>query len=224
VPDPTSSFLVSKALQGLARLNKTIDTRYPITISILEKLLAALLSVCSSPYEGKLFASAFVLAYYGLLRVGEFTIDTTTRLRNSHCITFQNLTLDRQASKITLTIPHSKTDQTGQTTSLIIRRQPHTPACPIQNIQSFFEIRPCTPNHHCFFIHHNYSPLTRSQFQAVLQKCISFCGIPGHFATHSFRIGRATDLALQGFPNHKIQTLGRWKSMAFQKYIRTESF
>jgi hypothetical protein len=97
VADPTSSFLVSKALQGLARLNKTIDTRYPITISILEKLLAALPSVCLSPYEGKLFASAFVLAYYGLLRVGEFTIDTTTRLQNSHCITFQNLALDRQA-------------------------------------------------------------------------------------------------------------------------------
>jgi hypothetical protein len=94
VPDPTSSFLVSKALQGLVRLNNTIDTRYPITISILEKLLAALPSVCSSPYEGKLFASAFVLTYYGLLRVGEFTIDTTTPLQNSHCITFQNLALD----------------------------------------------------------------------------------------------------------------------------------
>ena len=43
---------------------------------------------------------------------------------------------------------------------------------------------------------------------------------PKRFGTHSLRIGGASIMAAAGLPNHYIQTLGRWKSLAFLAYIR----
>ena len=43
---------------------------------------------------------------------------------------------------------------------------------------------------------------------------------PEHFHTHSFRIGGASALAARGVPDHVIQCVGRWKSLAFLAYIR----
>ena len=45
----------------------------PFFLGLLEKLIDALLHICQSSYETKLFASAFSLAFFGLLRVEEFT-------------------------------------------------------------------------------------------------------------------------------------------------------
>ena len=48
-------------------------------------------------------------------------------------------------------------------------------------------------------------------------------GISGNFSSHSFRIGAATVAGRNGIPDLLIQELGRWKSNAFQSYIRTPS-
>ncbi|CAB4006783.1 Retrovirus-related Pol poly from transposon 412 [Paramuricea clavata] len=39
----------------------------------------------------------------------------------------------------------------------------------------------------------------------------------------SFRIGAATSTAAAGIPDHLIQSLGRWTSQAYLRYIRTAS-
>jgi len=43
---------------------------------------------------------------------------------------------------------------------------------------------------------------------------------PKSFNTHSFRIGRATDMALEGCSDQQIKLAGRWKSYAFKDYIK----
>jgi site-specific recombinase XerD len=55
------------------------------------------------------------------------------------------------------------------------------------------------------FIHFNHMPLTRYQFTSVLKKALNFLNIKkGHFRSHSFRIGGATELARQGVPEKEI--------------------
>lgn len=40
------------------------------------------------------------------------------------------------------------------------------------------------------------------------------------YQAHGFRIGAATSAAESGASDIQIQSMGRWKSGAFQKYIR----
>ena len=69
-------------------------------------------------------------------------------------------------------------------------------------------------------IHIDKKGVTRCQFNFLLPKAIQFHSIQGHFRPHSFRIGRATDLAKRGVPDSEIIVLGMWDSKAFQNYIR----
>jgi len=46
-------------------------------------------------------------------------------------------------------------------------------------------------------------------------------GVPGKFSDHSFKIGAATTVAQESFPDHLIKMLGHWSSNAYQLYVRT---
>ena len=72
-----------------------------------------------------------------------------------------------------------------------------------------------------FFCHANGNPLTRSQFSGVLCKALKQCGfLSGSYKSHSFRIGRASELAVQGVPGENIKKMGRWSSSAYKTYLR----
>ncbi|XP_072170584.1 uncharacterized protein [Diadema setosum] len=72
LPDVTKHFVVGRLLEGCRRRRTRADTRYPVTMSLLEKLLPCLTRVCTS-YEAVLFKACFTVAFFGFLRVGEFT-------------------------------------------------------------------------------------------------------------------------------------------------------
>lgn len=217
--DPTNNFLITKALQGLKRTRgREEDSRRPISFHIMLQIIDSLPAICSSTYEVKLFTCAFSLAYFALLRVGECTF--TGNHTNSHFIRFQGIEVQSQRNQVKVTIPHSKTQQTGRQATLIIQGQPHSTLCPVRIISEFLKVRPHTPATHIFLVHSDTAPLTRFQFNAVLQKSLKNSGITGYFGTHSFRIGRASDMALQGVPYDNIQKAGRWRSPVFLKYIR----
>lgn len=58
IQDNTQSFIVKKALQGLhKKRGVTIDPRIPLTLSILQRVILALPSICRSPYESVLFST-----------------------------------------------------------------------------------------------------------------------------------------------------------------------
>jgi hypothetical protein len=50
-------------LQGMQRLDKKNDSRKPITIDILQKIIPILRMVCSSNYETHLLSAAFLFAF-----------------------------------------------------------------------------------------------------------------------------------------------------------------
>ena len=54
-----------------------------------------------------------------------------------------------------------------------------------------------------------------------VQEALTATGLTGtNFNSHSFRIGAATAAGVAGVPEATIKVLGRWKSGAYQQYIR----
>jgi hypothetical protein len=63
--------------------------------------------------------------------------------------------------------------------------------------------------------------LSPDQLALALQSVAARMGFPRRrFAPHSLRYGGASALAAAGAPSHVIQTVGRWKSLAFLQYLK----
>ena len=61
-------------------------------------------------------------------------------------------------------------------------------------------------------------------FQEAIKSIAVKMGLdPTRYSTHGFRIGGASLLAAAGLPDYVIQSIGRWKSLAFLSYIRAAS-
>ena len=76
--NPTHDFLVSKLLEGCRGSNPSMDRCKPISHAILQKIVLALPSVCSSKFEATLFKAVF-----GFMRVGEFTATSRNHIQSS---------------------------------------------------------------------------------------------------------------------------------------------
>ena len=71
------------------------------------------------------------------------------------------------------------------------------------------------------FIKSNKVPVNIKTFRDCLKFCINRSGFDDRrYNTHSFRIGRATDLSQEGASDSTIKSAGRWTSAAFKKYIK----
>ena len=71
------------------------------------------------------------------------------------------------------------------------------------------------------FIFPSKLPVSPNQFQTVFTGLLARLSLdPNIYKPHSFRIGAATLAFQQGNTVLQIQRMGRWKSTAFEKYIR----
>lgn len=222
--DHSKSFLVSKMIEGMRRRCKSHDLRTPISINVLKTLISSLYSVCTSSYEAVLFASAFSLAFFALLRVGEIT-SVSKRESGRHALKLKDIVLNsiKGCEELQVRIASSKTDQLGKSVTLILGEQDDVSICPIRLMKSFLLVRGSVNRDSQLHIHFDSTPLTRYQFCAVLKKALAFCGedMAGcHYRSHSFRIGGATEAAKKGVPEDAIKQWGRWTSNAFGSYIR----
>lgn len=212
--DPTKNFVTQKLLQGMRRSTNTADTRLPITLDILQTIIPNLQFVCSSNYETSLYKAAFSLAFHALLRIGEIALSKG----NSHETILQCQDVSPLTNKLVVSIKRSKTDQCGRGVTLSVNAS-HGVTCPVKAMLEFLQVRPSITGP--LFCHFSGKPLTRYQFSAVLAKVLAQSSIDSkNFKSHSFRIGAATTLALQGETQHVIQLAGRWQSNAYRTYIR----
>jgi hypothetical protein len=216
--DPTDNFLIKKLREGARRDDNRSDNRLPITLDILGKLASCLPAVCSSSYEVILFRAAFSIAFFGFLRVGEFTTASKTG-RWDNILSPQDTLINEDRSAVEVHIRSSKTDQRGVGTTLQIGASPIPEVCPVRAISEYLRIRPAVDGP--LFIHFGGNPLTRHQFSAILKKGVGAIGLPpSNFSPHSFRIGAATSAAMGGAPVERIMDMGRWQSSAVNSYIR----
>lgn len=212
--DITQKFIVKKVLEGVKRSRpQKRDTRLPITLNLLKLILSSLPSICTSSYETVLFRAAFSLSFHGLFRIGELAFSNGNR----HTLPCQGVSF--HGSDLIVTLPSSKNDQLGKGVAIVVKSQENKTVCPVVLLKEFMSMRPVCSGQ--LFCHYNTLPLTRYQFVSVLKKALVVHGIdPEQYSSHSFRIGAATYLSTQGVSEEHIMKLGRWKSNAYQRYIR----
>jgi hypothetical protein len=172
--DFSNNFIIRKMLEGLRRSNKKKDTRLPISKELLSNLITVLPSVCASDYEAALFSAAFSVAFFGCLRVGEFTLSKQSQMHqvigieNIKCITNSGV------QQIDLVIPASKTDQYGNG-CLVKISENKSYICPVRLLNKYLHVRPSFEGP--LFCHYGGKLLSRYQFAAVLNKALNFIGI-----------------------------------------------
>ncbi|OCT97772.1 hypothetical protein XELAEV_18010001mg [Xenopus laevis] len=193
----------------MARKSQTMDQRKPITLNLVEKLLNVLNAVCFDDFEVTLFQCLFSFTYFVAFRISEIVASSKTADIELRSV---NVTLFKQRLKII--IGKSKTDQVGRGNIIWLGPIKNTFLCPVSNYCRFLAVRPKSGSQ--FFIHHNKTPVTRFQFNKVLQKCVTSLGLQDEiYSSHSFRIGAATQASLLGFTEERIKKLGRWQSHRF---------
>lgn len=217
LPDPANCYLIRKIVSGLRRVHPTADKRLPISYKLLHKLVHCLKSVTNSTYERILYSTAFILSYFGFLRLGEFTANT----RNGGgglAATDVSVLRTGGRGKVMIDLRHSKNSQFGRTQTIVLHGV-KGPICPVQAVEHYLAVRP--QGGAAFLCHFDKSPLTRHQLQAILRKAATTAGLDSRLYTpHSFRIGAATAAAAAGCSPEQIMEGGRWRSSAYRTYIR----
>ena len=92
--------------------------------------------------------------------------------------------------------------------------------CPVAALLHYLAQRGQRPGP--LFLFSNGSTLSKNRLMHHVRQAISGCGEDASGITgHSFGIGAATAAAQAGLEDSLIQTLGRWHSTAFQRYIQS---
>ena len=212
--NPTQSFTVKKLMVAYQKTDSAPPIRKPITINILNQLIPEL-DYIQNPYLSKLYTSVFTIMYHGALRVSE--VATTPRSR--HTLTLGQVTLCNTKSSTVLKIKfksfkHSR----GHIPTFLIHPSKDS-TCAVSAFKKFQILRGHKPGP--LFSFQDGSALKSTDITVVLKRFLGHLGYdPSHYNTHSFRIGKITDLDASGSPHTTIRQIGRWNSNAYLKYIK----
>ena len=188
--------------------------RTPIALAHLRQLFAHV-DLTRTYIDARCFRAAFTLAFFGLLRVSEFTCPAAGVFDPTNHLCITDIVLSRDPVLLHVRIKASKTDPFRTGCSIRVARTDNI-FCPVTAMFSYLRVR--LPRQGPLFILENGSFLTRADVRAVLALVFPSSS-SGNINTHSFRIGGASMLASLGVPDATIQLLGRWSSNAFRRYI-----
>ncbi len=213
---PTDSFCISKLLAGYAKSDPPPKVRHPITSDILKRIISALSRLPFTTHDRIMFTSLFSLMYHALLRICEVTPSS----KHNHNLKSNQVTRQKGTpSKLSVHFKTFKFSKPGLTKLEILPAGNNT--CPVSTFAQYSKIR--SQKSKFAFSRQDGTDLSPSYVTRHLRSILSTIGLPpDDFNNHSFRIGRATDMARQGFTDTQICMAGRWSSSAFKKYIKPQ--
>ena len=208
-------------------LNDRLKVRLPIQIKLLELILFEVeRTYCDKqPYLMKLYKTAFILGYYGMMRVGELTVNSQT----NHTVKACDVHIGSNKDKILVILRSSKTHgkesypheikisaikQTGEKKIRFF--------CPFKVLREYNADRGnYLTDDEPFLIFRDRSGMKAVQFRETLKMMIEKLGLdPSLYNTHSLRSGRSNDMRKFGYSIPAIKRAGRWTSGAVFKYLR----
>ena len=206
-----------RARQGISHT----DERLPMTVQILDGLMGVwgTPSAGISSYDGLMLRSVASLCFYGFFRLGELTVPSQSAFDERMHLAWGDVSVGKPPSVLKVHLKRSKCDQLGKGADVFVGSTGGR-SCPIMHTLKYVEAR--GPRSGPFFVHIDGTPLTKAMFVSRVRDALVSLGMnPSAYAGHSFRIGAATTAARAGLEDSLIQTLGRWSSSAFRRYVRT---
>jgi len=192
--------------------------RLPITISLLRKIRHLLAKQPS--YDSTTLWAMCCLAFFGFMRVSEFTIPREGSYAPSRHLSLEDVAVDNRTKPrlIQVFLKQSKTDPFRQGAKVYLGAT-GTTVCPVNALLAYLARRNRSPGP--LFVTQERKGWTKSMFRTALQRLLKKLKLnKKHYNTHSFRIGAATTASLANITDTNIQKLGRWRSNAFRQYIR----
>lgn len=208
--------LVTRTLAGCKRLyGSPVRRKHPLTLQHIHLLLAR---YPPTSHDNRLFRCQLVAGFLGLHRLGELCDPDRAELRSSRKrVTRASVSVSSDGVRYTL--PAHKADRFFGGSDVVIpsRLAELGDVAPVTLFTDYLSSRDAAfPFHSPLWLTSSGAVPTRSWFLARLRTVIPDAAISGH----SLRAGGATFFASCGWPDDRIQALGRWSSEAFRIYIR----
>ena len=213
--------LLELALRGARKEQSGIpkSTRLPITPAILAKM-HQVWNQEPGKWDHIMLWAACCVGFFGFVRSGELTAPECGEFDPGQHLSYEDIAVDSRSDPrvVSIRIKQSKTDPFRQGVTIFLGRTDAV-LCLVAALMSYLALR--GPGGGPLFRFQGGVPLTRPRLVAAVRKALAAAGFaPKDFAGHSFRIGAATTAAACGVPVDIIKTLGRWKSEAYQLYVR----
>ena len=134
--NPLDQYLrVKQALKALNVLSEKPKKKLPITLDIMSSLR----SLIDNTVEGKMFWSAFTLAFFGCLRASEIVVSTEFNPKVHLCKNDVNFTGTKQDTIMFVRIKTSKTDKCNTGFDVVISCVPHV-ACAVCAMLCYLDV------------------------------------------------------------------------------------
>jgi hypothetical protein len=172
-------------------------------------------------FDGKMLWAAAALCFFGFLRSGEITIPADSSFDEGAHLSFHDVEVDSlsQPQILRVHLKASKTDPFRVGIDIFIGKTDNS-LCPVSAVLSYMVERGADRGP--FFRFQDGKPLTRVRFVTKIKEALAASGVDcSAYSGHSFWSGAATTAAKQGISDATIKMLGRWKSSAYQLYIKT---
>ena len=212
-------------LRGVHRCQSSLhNRRLPITPEAMQLLFTAWSASGSACYYDRaMLWAACCVGFFGFMRSGEFTCPSRAHFQE-HMLSPRDISVDSrsQPTVVSVLLRRSKNDPFGRGMTVYLGRTSHS-ICPVAAVLDYLSQRGMS--HGPLFTFQDGSCLSRPRLVTAVRTALRSQGVdPSVLSSvngHSFRIGAATAAARAGIQDSTIQTMGRWRSSSFLRYIRT---
>ena len=193
-------------MQGISNVDKQSSnpSRKPITKDLLHQIIDAVPYTQQNQYSILLVKELFLLSYHACMRAGEAVMSS----HDQHTLSLQDVEKVMHEGYPAYHIAFTSYKHSKGGSSFILTAARQLNYCPVKALEDYLLLRGTSPGK--LFVNIFGQPLDRQYFNNALKMALLHIGMPAwEYNTHSFRIGRATQLALENAPDNTIRSVGR---------------
>ena len=217
-PPPLTTPRIQLVLKALSHLAPEVKQSLPITFAIMQGFQARL----SATLENDSLWACMTSLFFGCRRAGELVPSREQLSMGTPYPRVSDLSfITAPVPAALLTIARTKTTPYGCT--IVYGCSGHK-VCPYCALVTYMNVRGIKCTTYCqlpLFVVANGEIMSKEYLMNRQKVLLVSMGLSSQgFTPHSYRSGSATQLALNGIAEFRIQKLGLWKSSCYKRYIR----